>query len=117
MEKQPDINSSLEDNELNIDDLEPNETPLEDSFDDDLSERLNGEEKVLHNHLECVKQEAYLITVEGELITKLEHAMLNEESYDMTGYLTTAEQIAKEKLQMYSELLAKINWFKERFEP
>lgn len=46
---------------------------------------------MLHNHLECVKQEAYLITVEGELITKLEHAMLNEESYDMTGYLTTAE--------------------------
>jgi len=71
---------------------------------------------VLHNHLECVKQEAYLITVEGELITKLEHAMLNEESYDMQSYLATAEQIANEKLEMYSELLRNINWFKENFE-
>ena len=71
---------------------------------------------MLHNHLECVKQEAYLITVEGELITKLEHAMLNEESYDMQSYLATAEQIANEKLEMYSELLRNINWFKENFE-
>jgi hypothetical protein len=53
---------------------------------------------VLQNHLECVKQEAYLITVEGELITRLEHAMLNEETYDMAGYLATAEKIAQEKL-------------------
>jgi hypothetical protein len=71
---------------------------------------------VLHNHLECVKQEAYLITVEGELITRLEQAMLNEESYDMRGYLATAEKIAKEKLEMYSELLKRIEWFKEKFE-
>lgn len=36
---------------------------------------LLEEEKVLYNHLECVKQEAQLITVEGEIITKLENAM------------------------------------------
>lgn len=71
---------------------------------------------MLHNHLECVKQEAYLITVEGELITRLEQAMLNEESYDMSGYLATAEKIAREKLEMYSELLKRIEWFKANFE-
>ena len=71
---------------------------------------------MLHNHLECVKQEAYLITVEGELITRLEQAMLNEESYDINDYLATAEKIAKEKLEMYSELLKRIEWFKEKFE-
>lgn len=80
---------------MQLDDSEDENTRNQDEMDsflcDEESERLNGEEKVLHNHLECVKQEAYLITVEGELITKLEHAMLNEESYDMTGYLTTAE--------------------------
>lgn len=36
---------------------------------------LLEEEKVLYNHLECVKQEAQLITVEGEIITKLKNAM------------------------------------------
>lgn len=63
-----------------------------------------------------MKQEAYLITVEGELITRLEQAMLNEESYDMSGYLATAEKIAREKLEMYSELLKRIEWFKANFE-
>ena len=72
------------------------------SVEDLEAERFAQEERVLHNHLECVKQEAHLITVEGELITKLEHAMLNEENYDMSSYLTTAEKIANEKLAMYS---------------
>lgn len=54
--------------------------------------------------------------MEGELITRLEQAMLNEESYDMSGYLATAEKIAREKLEMYSELLKRIEWFKANFE-
>ena len=69
------------------------------------AERLKAEENVLNNHLECVKQEAYLITVEGEIITKLENAMLNDENYDMENYLQSAEEIARKKLNMYSELL------------
>ena len=52
-----------------------------------------------------MKQEAYLITVEGEVITKLENAMLNDENYDMDSYLQSAEEIAQKKLKMYSELL------------
>ena len=50
----------------------------EDDIDED-ADRLQAEETVLNNHLECVKQEAYLITVEGEIITKLENAMMNDE--------------------------------------
>ena len=72
---------------------------------DDEAERLQAEETVLNNHLECVKQEAYLITVEGEIITKLENAMMNDEHYDMGAYLEQAEDIARKKLAMYSELL------------
>ena len=72
------------------------------------AERLKAEENVLNNHLECVKQEAYLITVEGEIITKLENAMLNDENYDMDSYLQSAEDIARKKLSMYSELLQNI---------
>ena len=56
------------------------------------------EENVLNYHLECVKTEAQLITVEGEIITTLEKAMVNNESYDMEAYLDTAQKIAEQKL-------------------
>ena len=82
---------------------------------DDEAERLQAEETVLNNHLECVKQEAYLITVEGEIITKLENAMMNDENYDMGAYLDQAEEIARKKLAMYSELLNNIGNFKNDF--
>ena len=45
---------------------------------------------MLNYHLECVKTEAQLITVEGEIITTLEKAMVNGEAYDMEQYLDTA---------------------------
>ena len=89
-----------------------------DQHDEDVDEeadRLQAEETVLNNHLECVKQEAYLITVEGEIITKLENAMMNDEHYDMAAYLESAEDIARKKLAMYSELLTNIGNFKREF--
>ena len=97
-------------------DLDPygREFPDEDDADED-ADRLQAEETVLNNHLECVKQEAYLITVEGEIITKLENAMMNDEQYDMGAYLTSAEEIARKKLAMYSELLNNISSFKSDF--
>jgi hypothetical protein len=71
--------------------------------DDD---RITAEEIILNGHLECVKEEAQLITQEGELITKIEKAMVNETNYDMKGYLDMAEVIARKKLEMYSSLLS-----------
>jgi hypothetical protein len=56
---------------------------------------LMEEERVLYNHLECVKQEAQLLTIEGEIITRLENAMSEGDTYDMNEYLMTAEQIAE----------------------
>ena len=49
------------------------------------------EENVLNYHLECVKTEAQLITVEGEIITSLEKAMVSNEAYDMQEYLETTQ--------------------------
>jgi hypothetical protein len=81
----------------------------------DGEERINAEENILNGHLECVKEEAQLITQEGELITKIEKAMVNEVDYDMKGYLDMAEAIAQKKLEMYSSLLQNINEFKLKF--
>lgn len=44
-------------------------------IDDD---RIAAEENILNEHLECVKEEAQLITQEGELITRIEKSMVNE---------------------------------------
>ena len=86
-----------------------------DEEESDEFDRRFQEEKLLNNHLECVKQEAQLITVEGEIITKLENAMNNKMTYDMKSYLETAELIAREKLDMYSDLLHNIEWFKSKY--
>lgn len=59
---------------------------------------LLAEEKILYSHLEYVKQEAQLITVEGEIITLLENEMREGESYNMKKYLDTAQEIAEKKL-------------------
>ena len=76
---------------------------------------LLAEEKILYSHLEYVKQEAQLITVEGEIITLLENEMREGESYDMKKYLDTAEKIAEKKLQMYADLLTNIKQFKAKY--
>ena len=86
------------------------ENPISDEDD-----RIQAEEVILNGHLECVKEEAMLITQEGELITQLEKAMVNEADYDMKGYLDSAEAIARKKLEMYSSLLANIGQFKEKY--
>ena len=78
-------------------------------------DKIAAEENLLNEHLACVKEEAQLITQEGELITKIERQMVNEAHYDMRGYLAMAEVIAKKKLEMYSKLLSDINEFRGRF--
>lgn len=105
----PDSNmNDMDDQMLHLDDLaedegidnrvgEENQDYGNEDMDDvdDEADRLQAEETVLNNHLECVKQEAYLITVEGEIITKLENGMMNDETYDMAAYLQSAEDIAR----------------------
>jgi hypothetical protein len=85
----------------------------EDDFDDE--DKIAAEENLLNEHLACVKEEAQLITQEGELITKIERQMVNEAQYDMKGYLMMAEVIARKKLEMYSKLLNDITEFRGRF--
>lgn len=62
-----------------------------DLFDNQMEdERMRAEENILNTHLEAVKEEAQLIQREGEMITTLERAIMNEEEYDMREYLADA---------------------------
>ena len=74
-------------------------------------ERMRAEESILNTHLEAVKEEAQLIQKEGEMITTLERAIMNEEEYDMREYLADARQIALQKIQMYKQLMDNIESF------
>mgnify|MGYP001008364412 CR=1 FL=1 len=64
------------------------ENELSQSDEDD--ERMRAEKDILNTHLEAVREEAQLIQREGEMITTLELAFLNEEEYDMREYLADA---------------------------
>jgi hypothetical protein len=68
-----------------------------DSSDDGEDERMRAEKDILNTHLEAVREEAQLIQREGEMITTLELAFMNEEEYDMREYLSDARQIAMRK--------------------
>lgn len=78
-------------------------------------ERMRAEENILNTHLEAVKEEAQLIQREGEMITTLERAIMNEEEYDMREYLADARQIAMQKIQMYEQLMQNIDSFQNTF--
>ncbi len=73
------------------------------------------EEFILNGHVECVKEDAQLLTEEGELITRLQTAMTNETDYDMKEYLDQIEAVARKKMMMYSNLVSNIDSFKQRF--
>lgn len=47
-------------------------------LEDEDEEKIAAEENLLNEHLACVKEEAQLITQEGELITKIERQMVHE---------------------------------------
>lgn len=55
-----------------------------------------------------------MITKEGELITKIEKAMVNEDNYDIDGYMDRAEEIARQKIEIYSQLLRNISMFRDK---
>lgn len=75
--------------------MHPSDHINQEMFENQMEdERMRAEENILNTHLEAVKEEAQLIQREGEMITTLERAIMNEEEYDMREYLADARQIA-----------------------
>lgn len=56
------------------------------------------EEFILNRHVECVKEEAKLLTKEGEIINKVQSSITKGEDFDMADYIATVEEIAAHKL-------------------
>jgi len=79
-------------------------------------EMMVDEEQILNGHVECVKEEAKLLTREGEIINRVQNAITQGEDFDMQEYLATVEEIAISKMRMYEQLVQNIDQFKTKYQ-
>jgi hypothetical protein len=85
------------------------------SEDQQNEEMMAEEEVILNGHVECVKEEAKLLTKEGEIINRVQNAITKGEDFDMAFYLNMVEEIAMRKMSMYQELVSNIGAFKHKY--
>jgi len=79
----------------------------------DLAEKaendLEKEEELIASHMHFIKENAQILTQEGDLISYVQET----EEYDIDYYVEKIGKIAARKLQMYMQLRDKINDFKK----
>ena len=71
---------------------------------------VEEQENLISNHMDIIKNEAQLLTEEGNLISKIKG--ITEENYSMEEYVPKIEQIIEEKLNYFKELKQKIKDYK-----
>ena len=68
------------------------------------------QENLISNHIDIIKNEAKLLSEEGNLISKIKG--ISEENYSMEEYMPEVEGIIKLKLNYFNELKKKIKEYK-----
>ena len=118
------IEEDLENNENDIDDLLylKKTVSKEGKYISDefikyqlLTEKIvEDEDDIVSTHMNVIKDDAKILTEEGELITKIKgiNSDLNEE-FTMDEYLNRLEMIIDKKINMYSDLKDKLDIYKE----
>ena len=118
------IDEDLENNENDIDDLLylKKTVSKEGKYISDefikyqlLTEKIvEDEDDIVSTHMNVIKDDAKILTEEGELITKIKgiNSDLNEE-FTMDEYLNRLEMIIDKKINMYSDLKDKLDIYKE----
>jgi len=118
------IEEDLENNEHDIDDLLylKKTVSKEGKYISDefikyqlLTEKIiEDEDDIVSTHMNVIKDDAKILTEEGELITKIKgiNSDLNEE-FTMDEYLNRLEMIIDKKINMYSDLKDKLDIYKE----
>ena len=118
------IDEDLENNENDIDDLLylKKTVSKEGKYISDefikyqlLTEKIvEDEDDIVSTHMNVIKDDAKILTEEGELITKIKgiNSDLNEE-FTMDEYSNRLEMIIDKKINMYSDLKDKLDIYKE----
>lgn len=79
------------------------------NFQDKVDALLEKEEELIAAHMNLIKENASLLTKEGELISYVQE---NDE-YEIEDYVTKMDQIIMKKLKAYEYLQTKIMDFKQ----
>ena len=74
---------------------------------------IEDEDDIVATHMEVIKQDAKMLTEEGELITKIKGIGATEENFNMDDYLKRLEKILDKKINIYSGLQNKIDVYKQ----
>ena len=74
---------------------------------------IEDEDEIVATHMDVIKQDAKMLTEEGELITKIKGIEDNDENLDMDEYLKRLEKIIDKKIDIYSGLQNKIDVYKQ----
>ena len=71
---------------------------------------IEEQENLIANHMDIIKNEAKLLTEEGNLISKIKG--ITEDNYTMEEYVPKIEEIIDTKLNYFKELKQKIKEYK-----
>ena len=74
---------------------------------------IEDEDEIVATHMDVIKQDAKMLTEEGELITKIKGIEDSEENFNMDEYLKRLEKIIDKKIDLYSGLQNKIDIYKQ----
>ena len=74
---------------------------------------IEDEDDIVATHMDVIKQDAKMLTEEGELITKIKGIEDSEENFTMEEYLKRLENIIDKKIDIYSGLINKIDVYKQ----
>ena len=74
---------------------------------------IEDEDDIVATHMDVIKQDAKMLTEEGELITKIKGIEDNGENFSMEEYLKRLENIIDNKIDIYSGLQNKIDVYKQ----
>ena len=71
---------------------------------------VDEQENLIANHMDVIKNEAQLLTEEGNLISKIKG--ITEENYSMEEYVPKLEEVIESKLNYFRDLKQKIKEYK-----
>lgn len=74
---------------------------------------VEDEDEIVNTHMSVIKDDAKMLTEEGELITKIKGIGGNDEEFKMDEYLYRLEQLIDKKIFLYTHLKDKLDIYKD----
>lgn len=84
------------------------------NFKNDLNSKIiEQEEEIITTHIQIIKDDAKLLTEEGELISSIKGINNDETDFLMEDYIRNLDQIINKKISIYMDLKKKMEIYKQ----